>query len=209
MRIPMKSTPKVLKTTPNVYIIESLYPDDEGNGRLEGVFLAQMLRLHGKETKYSYVRTRKEFKDAIRMFKASGYRYLHISAHGDKDGIDTTNRQGISYSSLAKLLDGIPPNCRLFMSSCEVVHADSAKSLVSDGKFRSLLGPVDQIHFHDSAATWAAIYHLIFKANGKSMNDLLMVPTLNSIMQLFDANFAFYKRTKDAEPQDLLEKKSS
>lgn len=83
-----------MNTTPNVYIIESLYPNDEGNGRLEGVFLAQILRLHGKETKYSYVRTRKEFKAAVRDFKASGYRYLHISAHGDEDGIDTTNREG-------------------------------------------------------------------------------------------------------------------
>lgn len=34
--------------TPDVYIIESLHPTDEANGHLEGSFLAQLLRMHGK-----------------------------------------------------------------------------------------------------------------------------------------------------------------
>ena len=45
-------------TTADVFIIESLDPDDEGNGRFEGVFLGQMLRLHGKAPMYRYVHNR-------------------------------------------------------------------------------------------------------------------------------------------------------
>jgi hypothetical protein len=193
-----------MKTTPNVYIIESLYPNDEGNGRLEGVFLAQILRLHGKETKYSYVRTRKEFKAAVRDFKASGYRYLHISAHGDEEGIDTTNQEGVTYRRLAELLSGIPQNCRLFMSSCEVVHEESAEALVTEGRFRSLLGPRNRIGFHDSAATWAAIYHLIFKAKSTSMADSRIASTMRSIVDLYGVNYAFFTRTEDGEIEDRL-----
>ena len=193
-----------MKTTPNVYIIESLYPGDEGNGRLEGVFLAQMLRLHGKETKYSYVRTRSEFKAAVRDFKASGYRYLHISAHGNAEGIDTTNQEGITYQTLARLLTGISHNCRLFMSSCEVVHERSAQSLVSEDRFRSLLGPRNRIKFHDSAATWTAIYHLLFKASPSSMADSRLTSTVESLTELFGLNFAFFTRTDEGEIEDRL-----
>lgn len=50
----------------DVYIIESLDPDDEGNGRFEGIFLSHVLRLHGKNPLYKYVRTRAEFEKAIR-----------------------------------------------------------------------------------------------------------------------------------------------
>lgn len=66
-------------TVADVYIIESLDPDDEGNGRLEGVFLSHVLRLHGKNPKYKYVRTRDGFEKAVLAFGKSNYRYLHLS----------------------------------------------------------------------------------------------------------------------------------
>jgi len=193
-----------MKTVPNVYIIESLNPDDEGNGRLEGVFLAHMLRLHGKETKYSYVRTRKKFNQALDDFKDSGYRYLHISAHGNVDGIETTNGDEITYGRLANRLTGISKNCRLFMSSCKVTHEDSAEALVSEERFRSLLGPRNRISFHDSAVTWAAIYHLLFKARSESMADSRIASTMQSIVDVFSVNFAFFARTEDGEIEDLV-----
>lgn len=65
----------MLRTKPDVFIIESLDPDDEGNGRFEGSIISNMLRLHGKEPKYRYVRTRGEFEDAVGEFGRSRYRY--------------------------------------------------------------------------------------------------------------------------------------
>lgn len=197
-----------MKTSPNVYIIESLDPDDEGNGRLEGVFLAHMLRLHLKETKYSYVRTRGEFKEAVKDFKKSGFRYLHVSAHGDKDGIETTNGEEISFGQLGRMLSEIPDNCRLFMSSCKVVHAASAEALVSEGRFRSLLGPRNKIDFHDSAATWAAIYHLAFKAKAESMADTRIATTMKSLADIFSVKFGFYTRSSEGKIENLLRKQS-
>ena len=54
-----------MRTNPDVFIIESLDPDDEGNGRLEGVMLSNMLNFHEKKPKYRYVRTRKQFLEAV------------------------------------------------------------------------------------------------------------------------------------------------
>lgn len=51
-----------------VFIIESLDPDDEGNGRLEGCILSNFLRLHEKSLKYRYVRTKTEFKKVVAEF---------------------------------------------------------------------------------------------------------------------------------------------
>lgn len=67
-----------MNTKPEVYVIESLDPDDEGNGRFEGVIISRMLELHGKRCKYEYVRTRQQFESAAKRFGKSRYRYLHI-----------------------------------------------------------------------------------------------------------------------------------
>ena len=79
-----------MTTKGDVFIIESLDPDDEGNGRFEGSNICHVLRLHGKNPRYHYVRTLKEFRQALKQFGSSGYRYLHISAHANKQGMCTT-----------------------------------------------------------------------------------------------------------------------
>ncbi|GKQ49134.1 hypothetical protein [Pseudomonas syringae] len=93
-----------MATTPDVFIIETLSPDDEGNGRFEGSIISSLLKLHGKKTIYCYVRTRQQFIQAIEQFGNSGYRYLHISAHGNKHGLVTTNQDEIDYKDLAEIL---------------------------------------------------------------------------------------------------------
>lgn len=83
---------------------ESLGPNDEGNGRLEGPIIAHIAKLHGKNPTYRYVRNRKEFAKAVRSFAKSNYRYLHISAHADHEGIATTNLEEVSNVALAEML---------------------------------------------------------------------------------------------------------
>lgn len=201
-----------MATVPNVYIIETLHPEDEGMGRMEGAFLSHVLRLYGRSPEYSYVRTASGFKDAIKQFRVSKCRYLHISAHGSKKGIVTTNRDRVSYVRLATLLDGVPSNTRLFMSSCEVVHDLSAEVLVGNEGVLSLLGPRNKILMTDAAAIWASFYHLAFKEmdakedNGgrPTMSNTHMKSCLKSIMKLFDGDFSFYTRGSNGELIDHL-----
>jgi hypothetical protein len=113
----------------------SLDPDDEGNGRLEGSIISNMLRLHGKHPKYRYVRTKAEFEDAIDEFGRSKYRYLHISAHGDPEGMCTTNLDEVDYDVLADMLTPHFANKRLFLSACSI--ATERNALEDRGAVRS------------------------------------------------------------------------
>lgn len=105
----------------DVFIVESLDPDDEGNGRFEGSSISHVLRLHGKNPIYRYVRTRARFIEAISELAASNYRYLHISAHADPEGMCTTNQEEVDYDELAAILKPCIRNRRLFLSACSMV----------------------------------------------------------------------------------------
>ena len=142
------------KPLPEVFIIESLNPDDEGNGRFEGSVISQMLRLHEKSPKYRYVRTPAEFKIAIKQFAKSNYRYLHISAHGDADGMCTTNNEDIDYDELAKIVNPHLRNKRHFLSACSMVHEHLARSIIPISGCYSVIGPNDDIAFTDAAILW-------------------------------------------------------
>lgn len=117
-------------THPDVFIIESLDPDDEGNGRFEGSVVSHVLRLHGKNPIYSYVRTRHQFERAVAKFGKSNYRYLHISAHAEREGMCTTNQEEIDYDELAEMLSPHLKGRRLFLSACSMVHEDMAKEII-------------------------------------------------------------------------------
>ena len=189
----------MLKTKADVFIIESLDPDDEGNGRFEGSIISNMLRLHGKQPEYRYVRTRAQFEDAIQEFGRSRYRYLHISAHGEPEGMSTTNLEEIDYDELADLLKPHLQNKRLFLSACSMVHEDMAAYLIPKTDCFSVIGPVDDIHFHKAAIFWASLYHLLFLKDAEKINRARLRDTLSKTADLFEVNVKFFHRTDDAK----------
>lgn len=182
-------------TVADVYIIESLDPDDEGNGRLEGAFLSHILRLHGKNPKYQYVRTRNDFEEAIRAFGKSSYRYLHLSCHGNTEGLCTTNQEEIGFDELAEMLKPHMRGKRLFVSACKMVHKDLAKALIPDSGCLSVVGPTTNIAFVDSAVIWAAIYHLAFSEDSNRITRDSLKDKLKQACKLFDVSFAFFAKT--------------
>lgn len=195
-------------TFPDVYVIETLDPDDEGNGRFEGAVLSQILRLHGKNPRYRYVRTRQQFENAVKKFGASGYRYLHISAHADSEGMCTTNQDEIDFDELADLLRPHMKGRRLFLSACSMVHEDLAAAIIPRSGCYSVVGPTEEIRFTDAAVIWASIYHLMFTTNTSKMshNDLKM--HLQRVTELFNVRLAYYsasKKRKRGYTKDLLE----
>lgn len=196
-----------MNTIADVYIIESLDPDDEGNGRFEGVFLSHVLRLHGKNPKYQYVRTRREFKKAILKFGASRYRYLHLSCHGDREGLCTTNQDDIDFDELAELLQPHMEGRRLFVSACKMVHSNLAKAVIPASGCNSVVGPVENIAFTDSAVVWAAIYHLAFSEDTEIITRSNLQTKLKKACELFDVSFAYYAKSsteKRRYTRDLL-----
>jgi hypothetical protein len=181
---------------PDVFIIESLDPDDEGNGRFEGSILCSMLRLHGKQPKYRYVRTRKQFLEAVNQFGKSNYRYLHISAHADEDGMSTTNQEEIDYDELAEILRPHLKGCRIFLSACSMVHEDLAAEMIPKTGCYSVVGPTDDIFFTDAAIVWSSIYHLMFTNSSDKMSHVHLKRQLSRVCKLFDVDLAYYSRSK-------------
>jgi len=54
-------------TVPEVFIIESLKFDDEANDRYEGKIISNILHLNEKNSKYYYIRTKRELEERLNM----------------------------------------------------------------------------------------------------------------------------------------------
>ena len=180
----------------NVFIVETLDPDDEGNGRCEGVVISQILRLHGKEPVYRYVRTRKQFKRAIKEFGESKCRYLHISSHANKKRMITTNGDKISFRELAIILKKIIRGKRLFLSACLMTNDDLASEIFGKTRCLSILGPTGKVKFTVSAVLWPALYHLMFSALDDGMRNVELKKNSKSLAKLFEEEMRLYIRSK-------------
>lgn len=198
-----------MKTKPEVFIIESLDPDDEGNGRFEGSIISRILKLHGKSPKYRYVRTREEFKEAVLQFSKSRYRYLHISAHAEPEGMCTTNLDEIDYDEVANILNPHLQGRRLFLSACSMEHKDLAKEIIPKSGCFSVVGPNEDILFTDAAILWSAIYHLMFSENNNAMSHAVLKKHLKNTTNLFNVDISYFsksKRLKRGYTKDILRK---
>lgn len=196
-----------MTTLPEVFVIESLDPDDEGNGRMEGVFLGHMLRLHGKRPEYRYVRTRKQFVNALSEFGDSKYRYLHVSAHANRMGLETTNRDVIVCADFVKQLQPCLKSRRLFLSACKFVHKELAQAVIESTGAISIVGPTKNITFQDAAIVWAAVYHLVFTEDSKRITGDSLLEKLRLVCELFGVDFAYYAKStsrKSGVSQNLL-----
>ena len=185
-----------MPTFPDVFIIESLDPDDEGNGRFEGSVVSHVLRLHGKKPIYSYVRTREQFEEAVLEFGKSNYRYLHISAHAEPEGMCTTNQDEIDYDELAELLTPHLTGRRLFLSACSMVHEDMAKEIIPKTACYSVVGPREDIPFTTAAVFWPALYHLMFKFQDTAISHKTLRDNLSRVSDLFDTEIGYFSKSK-------------
>lgn len=196
-----------MKSKADLFIIESLNPDDEGNGRFEGPNIAHIARLHGKQPAYRYVRTRKQLAEAIAEFHSSHYRYLHISAHADRAGIGVTNGDEISNAELGEMLGRPFAARRLFLSACEVVHKQMAGDIIPATRCYSVVGPRRNIGFAEAVVFWPALYHLMFKVDAESMKRSVLAESLRKVSALFEVEIGFYARSqsrKSGFTQDIL-----
>lgn len=185
-----------MATIADVFIVESLDPDDEGNGRFEGSSIIHLLRLHGKNPIYRYVRTRQHFEDALIEYARSDYRYLHISAHAETEGMITTNQEEIDYDELASLLSPSLSGKRLFLSACSMVHEDMAKELITKTGCVSVVGPREDILFSDAAVFWPSIYHKMFTSKRSSMNHKNLKKNLQAVSNLFKVEIGYFSKSK-------------
>lgn len=196
-----------MPTKADIFIIESLNPDDEGNGRFEGPHIAHIARLHGKQPIYRYVRTRDQLEQAVAECLASDYRYLHVSAHADREGIATTNRDDISNGELGEMLGRGFAGRRLFLSACSIVHKAMAAEIIPPTQCFSVVGPRQDIGFAEAAVFWPAVYHLMFEVDARSMKRAALAANLKKVATLFDVEIGYFSRSSSRKrgfSQDVL-----
>ena len=183
-----------MATKPEVFIVESLKFDEEEHYR-EGELIHRSLRMSGKNPLYHYIRTREEFEHFIDEFEDSGYRYLHISCHGDRNGLSTTLND-LPRDEFVKIVGPVLDDRRLFLSTCLATTPRLANGVFSEGGCYSVAGPAKSISFADSVIFWAAFYHLMFKANAKSMKRSVIKRNLAKAALLVGEQIHFFAPTR-------------
>ena len=187
-----------MTTTPDIFIVESLDFDDEAEGRCEGQFLSHLLRLADRQVEYFYIRTFREFEEVLDKFEDSGYRYLHISAHGNhKELCLTLDRVDIKRleSTLAPLLE----KKRVFFSACKLVSPNLAKALLKGSGCYSVIGPASEVSFDEAAIYWASFYYLMLRDEATGMKFDGLRKNVAKLSKLFGVKMRYFRSSKSAK----------
>ena len=157
-----------------VYVVESPSSDDLFDSTTEGGVLCQALRLADIPAWYRLASSLDTFRRSLttELTKACEHYnsapIIHISAHGDSNGIQLTDKTFVSWTDLRDLL--MPINRRLdgglviCMSSCSgysgirmAMHTDS------EIPFFALVGHPESPTWSDAAVAFVTFYHRFFK----------------------------------------------
>ncbi|MED4351052.1 hypothetical protein P9265_01725 [Schinkia azotoformans] len=174
-----------------VFIIESLDLENEEQGLFEGRVLREILNMLGVETAYVYIRTKKELKIMIKRFEKLNYKYLHLSCHGNQEGIAMTlDKYAFPFSEFSDMFDYYGDSKRLFLSSCSVMKEDNISKELLDTRLLSIAGPTTEIDFSDAAIFWASFYHQMFRENDSMMDNKHLKETLDKLSKTFDVDIS-------------------
>lgn len=185
-------------STPNVFIIESLKFEDEEAGYHEGHFISHILKLSGREVRYYYIRTKSELEEVLDKFEDSGFRYLHLSCHGNAKGMALT-LDSLSIAEMGKLLRPVLDQRRVFLSACELVTPALAAQLLSGTACHSVIGPSEAIDVDEAALFWASVYHLMFRDDAQSMKRRDLRKSVGGAAELFGVSMRYFARSKSSE----------
>jgi hypothetical protein len=182
-----------MKSKPEVFIIESLKLKDEKAGLFEGKILKEMLNFKEKNCIYYYIRTKKELVEVIDEFNKSAYRYLHISCHGNEHQMSLTLDK-IPFSELGEILQKIPENRRIFLSSCLMASQKLAEEIIPKCRCYSILGSPNKIYFDDAVIFWTAFYHLMFDTDDDIMANDLIVDNAEKVAKMLNIKLNYFGR---------------
>ena len=170
-----------------VYIIESPDSDDLFVNRSEGKALSKILPMSGINFDYKLAIDRDMFERAINNIIEEQkkslnehhniFPYMHISAHGEKDGFYLTDNEFITWAQFKEYLNSIlkchedflfeykdsgikySPLC-LTMSVCEGINALKMCEIEGISPYSILVGPSEPISYSDALIAYSTFYHL-------------------------------------------------
>lgn len=156
-----------------VYVIESPADTDLLDGRTEGRSLCEALHLAEIPHWYSLVTTPKTFEESLGMRLHQALKHfgklpiLHLSMHGDNEGVALTNGEFLPWENLRKLLmpltNAMEGNLLVCMSSC--FGSSGCRMAMHEEKehpFGVLVGNTQSALWSDAAIAYISFYHLLF-----------------------------------------------
>jgi hypothetical protein len=158
-----------------VYIVESPSDIDLLDGRTEGRTLCEALKLTGVDHEYSLATTITSFRYALKErlgFVASHFPdktpILHLSMHGNVNGLGLTDGTFLSWADLRRelnpLVESLSGDILLCMSACK--GASGIRMAMFDGEghtFGAIVGNYGDASWSDLAVGYTSFYHLLFK----------------------------------------------
>lgn len=150
-----------------VFIIESSYPRDFYTQKLDGVAAQGILNILGVENELRFVLDREHFEEAIADAKGLNCNLVHLSCHGDEDGIALANDYQPSWDKFADLFqeNAWCPKA-LVMSSCCGATSGIRKAFQKKPRRPGIIfGSSDERSYGEYTVAWAILYHR-FKKDG-------------------------------------------
>jgi hypothetical protein len=185
-------------STPNVFIIESLKFEDEDAGYHEEHFISHILRLSGREVRYYYIRTKAELEEVLEKFEDSGFRYLHLSCHGNAKGMALT-LDNLPVVEMGEMFRPFLDDRRVFLSACELMTPELAANLLEATSCHSVIGPAEVVDVDQAALFWASVYHLMFRNDAQSMKLRDLRESVSGAAELFGVPMRYFTRSKSSK----------
>lgn len=162
-----------------VHIIESPSSEDLLDGQTEGKSICTSFELSGIPHCYNLVTDENTFHMALstRLINAwekyePTFPYLHLSMHGNDDGIELTNNTFYTWDQLHNLLSPLIKvmngNLIITMSTCEgAAGIKMALKNIHGPTFQAIIGNTEETNYDDAAVAYTVFYHNMMK--GKSL----------------------------------------
>ena len=163
------------KTMPGfVHIIESPSDEDLLDGRTEGKVISEALKLASIPHTYNLATTQTTFNGAIYDRLAQAWHHfsqppvLHLSMHGNNEGVQLTDSSFLQWDTLRNILSPLNNimngGLLICMSSCfGAAGCRMAMHLGNDHLFWALVGNSGSVAWNDAAVAYVSFYHLFFK----------------------------------------------
>ncbi len=163
-----------------VYIVEAPGAHDIFDGRTEGEALSHSLKLAELGHAHRMVVDRAQLKRALSLDQADGglgaelvkrerhQPIIHLSMHGNKDGVQLTSREFVTWAELRAELDPIndalPLGVLVCLSSCSGYSA-IRMSMHTDGRkpLWGVVGSTENILWNEGLIAYATFYHHWFR----------------------------------------------
>lgn len=159
-----------------VYVIESNRPDEIAAGMSEAAALSHVLHFSGIPVKVAAGHDKGSLGTSLAALVQQALPYgipvVHISSHGNEQGIFLTSGEFVSWGELFQMLEPLHQarsgQYFLSMSCCKGLNALALVMGNLQRPFLGIIGCADEVAWADNVIAFATFYHLSQKGRSAS-----------------------------------------